>query len=703
MKKFGNKGFTLIELLAVVGIMTIFTGFAILNINKQSEQLSLAELDNVARSVYLSSQSELLSAKNMGTLSKVNEKAVDAIQETAQGKTKPNQVQAITKADAIELGIITDSLIDSVTGGGDFIIEYHPVSGSVYGVFFAHDALEYDENQDAFTKRDKNSRKNHAPMVGYYGSGLIVEGSGTVGTLDKPQIEIVNEEKLSVQFTTNQTAEFSGAYIEFIATVVGENGGRVKVAEGVQPPHVSTTVRLDSLDPLEKQFKTIVGDTIHPGENIVLEVEASYTVGGKTYTSKETSKEFNSLFADKSGDMVDIACGRHLQNLDTLTSGNTENKTKNVNQIQDIDFGEGSPWNEAYLDQTFTSIENSMMRSYQGNDKNISDIKIIEDSSRGMFTRLDDVTIEQLNIIDPTLKSESSASVGILAGEATGAIVDNVRIYAKSADTAKAIEFTATARNGSVGGFIGQVTSSLITNSSLSLGEMNANGKKVGTFVGAISGGTTVENCYSAVDDLTTTSAGGFFVASGTKADQIKNCYTVGNLIHGNPTKGFTGFVKSAGVGSAPKVTNSYTAVTYEGTDENKIDAFVDAAGVKTAGDTNAYLDMEQGTPQGDQVAKLSYKQLVQWEKLSGIKVGSSTQSTAYGPVNPSAYPFDVHPMFTGASVPNHHYGSWPEQTNPTDNDFEIIVDNGEELTFDIVIPNDILVPNPDDETMSTS
>lgn len=689
-----KRAFTLTELLIVIGITVVLFAVAVPNLTAESKSLSITELDNIARNIYISSQSKLLEAKSMGTLENINTVAKAAEVGKSIPTGRPTGLCSISKTDAENSGIIMEGILDSEVNAGDFVIEYHPESASVYGVFYSDETFIY-KDETAFNTRSKTDRLNHTPMIGYYGDGTIITAPEQLIKLDKPTITIVNEEELYATITTTQS-NLPGKNLKLIISLVTDSGEFVIKTESLHNEANTYIIYLDTYktshgsSTSSNQFKDwISGTTIKSGDNVKLKVELVYEgFDKKTSPSQLISREFNSLFANKSGDTVDISYGRHLQNLDKDTSDNEDIDI--VNQVADIDFGVGSKWYTTYGTKEFTSIE-AEFEEYQGNNKKIENIKITATDSCGIFEKLEDVTIKDLEIIDPIviLTVDEDDSIGILAGEISDTTVSNVRIFAKDATTANNIDFKIKNKTGhnekiDIGGFVGTSTDSTISNCSLSLAKMTVNYKKatVGTFIGSMEG-TTISNCYSSVDNLTANGNGGFFVGNSKRnSDTIKNCYTVGNLDVGNAVGKFTSFTKSTSQGAT--ITNSYAAVTYyDGAgkvvipDSNKADAF----SLKCkANNSNFYLDMGEVGDNGNKLQTSSMALPASYDNLrtdykepplpsdkhfDGVKANSSL-SIPYRVITsgemPSVYPFEVHRRFVGANIPNHHYGSWPKE-----------------------------------------
>ena len=88
--------------------------------------------------------------------------------------------------------ILPESRIEKEIRDNSWVIEYDPASGSVYGVFYSEDDMDYTPG-DFDTLRIKQMRKKAGAKVGYYGGDTVV--AIDTNTLN-PKIEIYNEETL---------------------------------------------------------------------------------------------------------------------------------------------------------------------------------------------------------------------------------------------------------------------------------------------------------------------------------------------------------------------------------------------------------------------------------------------------------------------------------------------------------------------------
>ena len=217
---------------------------------------------------------------------------------------------------------------------------------------------------------------------------------------------------------------------------------------------------------------------IKPGDDIRIRVDIYHEDADDDHDipfATSTSEKVNSLFHGKSGNTVDIALGRHLQNLDTKR--NAAMAIGTANQVADIDFGTESLWELAYKKMTFPGLISlpNTLKIYNGNGHTITDMRLVNQNdgnpNGGIFRTLDGVSVGNLDIINPfvEIKNAKVDAVDIVAGIISDSNIENVRIYnddTKAVDdnnqrNGSGILFVTSknsAKTGSIGGLAGSVT-----------------------------------------------------------------------------------------------------------------------------------------------------------------------------------------------------------------------------------------------------
>ncbi|MBE5859343.1 MAG: BspA family leucine-rich repeat surface protein [Butyrivibrio sp.] len=238
---------------------------------------------------------------------------------------------------------------------------------------------DYEKNPDYYGSSSLN------PKNVKYKLSITGLNSGAVYTFDEKELN-PSSSKFTYQRRTKNC---------FISTD-SESGGKCAIYRDY--------VVLDNLSDSAKQFKSVAKASesgLIPGEDILIEISAT-CVGSEAELSANAnlaggeagneavffeddsngwgkSAQTNSLFAkrevvDADSDQVEVAYGRHLQNLDTLVSGMPEDKKLKVVQTKTIDFkitDTTVPINENWIDLygsdwTFTPIDNKKVDSYDG-------------------------------------------------------------------------------------------------------------------------------------------------------------------------------------------------------------------------------------------------------------------------------------------------------------------------------------------------
>ncbi len=183
-------------------------------------------------------------------------------------------------------------------------------------MFYSEESFDYDA---VLTPRDRDSRKNSTPMLGYYG-GAVLEGGG-VTALPLPQITVTNNEILSISmYTSNPFAGtvtdgtfFGGLrYVVTVRSLADPSKSHTFSTDDIQSRFAVSlytyTLGLDSLTAAE-QFRDICPE-ITPGENVSVTVTVSYDGPGGTALPATASKTTNSLFASRAGNAVNVAYGQ---------------------------------------------------------------------------------------------------------------------------------------------------------------------------------------------------------------------------------------------------------------------------------------------------------------------------------------------------------------------------------------------------------
>ena len=379
----GSRGFSLVETLAVVAILVILLSLSAVAAAYYRDYLKITELDNAARDIYMAAENRAVLLGGSGQL----EKALSSggAQTLAEGGEQQASVY-VAKDTAASLGLLTGGAIDPALLNGQFYIVYDTASGAVTDVFYTEgpDIQDIHYALSIAGNRDKRMRPDSGPMLGYYGGGQA-EGEET-GPASAPYIdvEIDNGERLTVKVTYWLPQSVgSGDYILDVSLNydtqkldlqnAGHSGRLTQTgptASGSGNTYTKTWV-LDELG--DRRFYELFREeakVIAPGDSFT--VTGTLTPAGDKFDEVTDSDTDNSLFSERStGDTANIACLRHLQNLDQGYS-KVAGKTKAVQESVILCHSS----NETYQGYNFTPITNEELTSYDGKQLEIRELYV---------------------------------------------------------------------------------------------------------------------------------------------------------------------------------------------------------------------------------------------------------------------------------------------------------------------------------------
>ncbi|MEG1470512.1 MAG: type II secretion system protein, partial [Anaerovoracaceae bacterium] len=489
----------------------------------------------------------------------------------------------------------------------------------------------------ADSETGRNTRRDYKKdgkrvVIGYYGGAMVK--NLIAETLEKPELIIENGDQLLVkiidknyfkkasdvttQLKTNVkvsiTGEESKKTQEFMLELTDSGTKPEKKDEKIDPwwtvkktgagvmQALEYSLVLDDITSQKGHFANIFNKLI-PGENFVIDVQ----IGSNNVLSQSVNIQgsSNSLFASNVADSndstgissnVEVDCVRHLQNLSqscsnlpitvqSTESGNTTKQrlVRNVKQTKDID------WDKSYFKDksivsyrggnygkdSFRGIKNSLLKSYNGQGKKISNFNI-NGSDAGLFQSVGavnrkDIELKISNLLLVDFNVKGSGNVGTLVGtayEGAKLTVDNVGAYISSEEKYKSGEYGVTGSSWeySVGGLVGSVSENKRDDTELVISDSfasvpvkmaNTTGKPnggVGGIIGSIglrkpvkitntySGGNTTDGKYDGKNyniDGNKASAGGLIGKTWYKII-VDNCYSTCS-VKGNNAGGFIG------------------------------------------------------------------------------------------------------------------------------------------------------------------
>lgn len=412
--KEGSLGYTLTELLVVIGIIAIVCAIAIPSVVTISKSLRFAQRNDYAKSIFMAAQANLTEMRADGGLAPLQRAGLDSlpVQEELCGfpvedwspeyvYTSSETSQQLTYALVLPVGSVDSALRDK-----QVIIEYNPLTGNVYSVFYSE---EKDQNilqdyRDGKLPRngegDEKLRKDM--MLGYYdGSGLSsaeleIERTEARITFENGEEGIVTVHIPMPDLYVGHHEEFMKG-LEVKLTVTGElNGGEIanilvkkqdiksdNCRLATDGKTVEVTYVLDSLakrmsfanlsagtrlDPDTTQTQSTVNTSltaildegrfpIKPGENVTLSAEVTFQAANdRPNVAVQNAKlgGVNPMFGyltenlTGGGYTLTIENGRNLQNLNAIAPSVAD-------QITAVVFTQDIYWNQtvAYYNQNY--------------------------------------------------------------------------------------------------------------------------------------------------------------------------------------------------------------------------------------------------------------------------------------------------------------------------------------------------------------
>lgn len=245
-KKNSRSGYTLMEVLAVVAIIAIIALIAVPSFMSSRKSMVFTQRNDYARSIYIAAQTHLTDLRSKGGLGSLpkNEAATkaqkDGTNPTAYSNANKNgYVYTHSEETAIYNAILPVNSVDATIRDQQVIIEYNPINGSVYSVFY----YEGDESISSLYSQGKLNREESARkemLLGYYdGSDLspieldiyrvkseisYENGEEGIVTLQFP-VQIKDESGTNVNiFDENEGSEsYFKNRLEIALTVTGES------------------------------------------------------------------------------------------------------------------------------------------------------------------------------------------------------------------------------------------------------------------------------------------------------------------------------------------------------------------------------------------------------------------------------------------------------------------------------------------------
>ncbi len=738
-----RRGFTLSELLIVLGILAVLTAVTVPAVLHYQQELKYTELDDNARAIFVAAQNRLtaLRSTSSGELdlsagagrpaAEVPAGAVDGLESGTELWYVSTDV-----AGAEPDWLVLPGAIESDLAGGCYLVEFDPASGSVYGVFFLERNGSRTLNEATYQKiyqytdggnscRVKDGRRAFARSaggfaVGYYGA----DGAWDVArpkskTLPKPTVELINAEELVLKIGSDPEwpSDIDLSKIYLSVTVSDGETSKTLVKEGAFRSLTTNTVVLDTLKTsgYKRNETNIAGWTvggsfaqwmeqdggyaITPGKDVTVSVTSWYKPNseeGVVALPQTTSVTVNSLFASRGTTrvwderdrpeevpVVNVAYGRHLQNLNSATS-HLDPAITAARQVREIDFTKtGDPehaednvyyWMDTYGDRAFTPITDPDLHNYDGQNLPIRHLNAGQspEGDSGLFGRftgrggqnLYNASLDKVVLVDAKAGGKYA---GALAGRAENATVSGCLVYLTPSSGSTYSAATRIRGTSYAGGLVGY-GENLLTQSGWSASTV-VEGGVVG---GAVGGGQDlyISRGYAA-GHLSGNTVGGL-VGRGANVE-IQNAYAAGTIARATSLAG------GLSAGATAKITNAYAAVDY--VDVASAEKVYGAVPSGVGANGKVFYLAKAGVNDKETVARV--EKVTDPMQMRDIKVSQSTTSPIFtnggvedikavpynlpnqpdGSRDPKLYAPYPYPTLTVGLQPNKvdvtHYGDW--------------------------------------------
>ncbi len=458
-RKFKEKlGFTLAEVMIVVAILAILTAVAAPNVAKYARSIRLRELNDSARAIYMAAEHKFTADVNKGVkLSESLElKSGDGLEPIADKRYKfepstnpdvkiPTMMGYVINRSGDNNKLV--NIVESELEENNYIVEFNPETGDVYGVFYsnetdfkddeyAYNNSTYNANSGVYYNAVHDGLKNDK-LIGFYGNETIKPDEvGTPVDLQKPKVEIINKEKLVLKITAP-----TGADKYFVKADI--DGKEIIPADGkcYISPNQTVEIILDSLSgdstkpamsgELQPKYETSIDTWLDETSGVFADCKdvtltVSFYDENGVVRDQTVTKKFNPLFADgSSNSTVYVDYGRHLQNLEKANPANVI-----IRRTIDFDNPAGNyeGWQGTYGDKKFkalklqdkTGLTISAPSGAEIQNIDIEGVIVYEDEDgdedtiySGLFTEFSG-TAKQLVFRNPTISAGTAS--GVLAG-----------------------------------------------------------------------------------------------------------------------------------------------------------------------------------------------------------------------------------------------------------------------------------------------
>lgn len=677
-----KRGFTLMETIVVVAILVILFALSVTGLAALKKSLRQRELDSKAEILYMAAQNRIselqaagfedryLYAENTSNGAvKLGYIPQDAAQDSPITADTLCYVRSNDKNDKTKAAywLLSSDSVDKELWDNHWIIEFDPLSGSIYSVFYSEQPITEQNLPDYLNNmRVKQARLRDGARIGYYGGDVTLTYS--TNNLE-PRIVIENKEKLTATFYCTRPSAYALTFQITVKDGFGKTYTRTVNHDQLTQINSRTFTYTWVMDSLENAKTGFVAQTGLSGGT---DIDVTLTVFSEDPMVDKASctETDNSLFAYRKGSSTDtalIAYARHLQNLDKPTSQVSDTITKAV-QITDISFQDDptddEDWVSVYKKDTFIPIRNDALTSYNGKST-LGEVEVqssiynlhVENGDRdaGLF---DHFSGTLSNIYLTGTKIDGGNYVGGLAGRVTNTRIDNCRVYLSqrkgdltgltTVDTPK--EVKPWLLGDTVGGLVGRTEGDTEITGSLAATVEQGNSRS-GGLVGVAMKDLTITGSYADAylrSPVTGGLVGG--TENGAKV-HLENFYAAGYQVADRRAAGLV-------AGAMGTAKNGYSACVY--TTPEGVKPYSTAV---SAGSTpkNVYYLSSIGTQQNDLAGTIgkTYRELsaatFPGDSLSGFFTMSSGDATFPYNLMDQGLTYYTYPRLTNLN----HYGDW--------------------------------------------
>ena len=698
----------MVELLLVIAILGVLFSLAVGGLLETRKKLRQQELDAKAEIIYAAAQNRVAELRAAGYGDRLTDGTYtlnpmakpEDVQEDVTNTPRFYYVQSQDKEDAASLAgeILPETCVDPELWGSHWLIEYNGDTGLVYAVFYSETQDIPTQQGDADGRKDLRSRAGRlsaGAQVGYYGGDITLGGKSYTLT---PQLIIENGEELKVLMRCTSPNVGNGVHpslkfsltiqdvLENTSVTISENQIRV-TPEG---DLYKAELILDSLNGKKNRFATQFPG-LTPGNNIAVTLTVRADSIGSSENSvapKSVTQEDNSLFAYEpykkntlgkieNDNKAYIAARRHLQNLDTATSGVKEKITA-AYLTTDLDFR--TPSGGSY---PFTPITNVKLKTFTGQGQentdeiySIKNLHISDTTNAALFATFNGTEISHLILTDLHLGKNITNAGGIIGTASGTTTLEDCRVYLTAAQTGKFKNLTQVANNANylaqsiAGGLVGVVDAQAEVTivDSFAATTLSAT-RAAGGAVGMVrSGGkVTFQNSYTDCYLSAARTGGVVGLAPQGATVNVNNFYTAG---YQKATTFAAGVVP--GDSATVSMHNGYCAVSYEVGDSATVytSAYpnsgtrvyaMNPTNLTEAESTVKVIDVDEALPENQRTSRVSGADLAKDTMVGNGKLDSSVfkaeqngATSAYNLLNQnlSNYPY---PRLNDM----RHYGDW--------------------------------------------